>query len=202
MSANKDDTWSPGKAKEKISDEKIIAAYEYFGSLRRSAQALNRSHEYVRDRLKKIDYDFKPAQRFEKGKLNEKTIRGGRFSQWVKDQETHHQEFKLPRSVKKLSELSGASPDAVKSYLYSRRRSVKEFLKSLPDLRKQSAKLLADNMKIYDVENIKSYSYHIDRYSLEVHIDAILIDGLHVTFHIPDLESFINQTASQSYSRE
>ena len=101
--------------------DKIKRAYQTFGSCRKAAAVLGISYQTVRRILKAEGYELKPVGGgYMKGKhLNHPSRHYGCLAKWLRE----HPDERLPRSPKEISEITGCSQHAVRSYLYRRRKA-------------------------------------------------------------------------------
>lgn len=77
-----------------------------------------------------------------------------------------HQGERLPRSMKKISEITGFSKSLVNSYFHRRRRRLMRWLKSFPPLGELNVTLKEANGAFVPVKAIESYDFKIDPYTL------------------------------------
>lgn len=99
--------------------EKIWRAYQTHKSCRKVASLYGISYQTVRRLLKEAGYEIQqPGGHHLKGKKIP-PYHFGCLAKWLRD----HKGKKLPRSPKEISELTGCSIDAVKSYIYRRKKS-------------------------------------------------------------------------------
>jgi hypothetical protein len=110
----------------------------------------------------------------------------GRISSWLRS----HGDRKIPRDYKALSLVSGASVNAIKCYLYRQRRAARERLLTVPDLRSKRLALQAITGEKIVGSQIATYEYHVDRFTLEIGLTAVLKDGQRLVFSIPSLKVF------------
>lgn len=96
----------------------------------------------------------------------------------------------LPRNIDKLKKLSGCTKDSIVCYFYRRRKRLKDFIKTIPDLRTNPITLVDPFGRTYDSSAFRDYEYLIDKYSLKVRIMAKTFDGEKLLFDVPDIEHF------------
>lgn len=118
----------------------------------------------------------------------------GRLDEWLKK----HEGRTIPRSYPIIAEAAGVTPNAVKCYMYRRRRSIQEKISQLPDLRKLDITLLNNDGVQRHVDQIDRYDFHIDRFALVVHIVAKLNSGEIEIFPIPSLSAFMNNVKKET----
>lgn len=102
--------------------EKVWRAYQSFGSCRKAAPYLGVSYQTVRRYLKEAGYELhKRGGEHAKGK-SIPSYHFGCLANWLRE----HPGEKLPRSPQDIAELTGCSLNAVKSYLYRRRKAARK----------------------------------------------------------------------------
>jgi predicted transcriptional regulator len=134
---------------DEVPIEIIIETYQFYGTARKAAKALEMSHPTVSKHLKEagisVDYNAKAA-------INPHT---GAVATYLRN----NPGTKLPADVHKISEIVGCSVAAVKSYLHRRKHSLEEAVEQFPDLRKHNLIIRVNG----DILQTKHFSdYYID----------------------------------------
>ena len=101
----------------------------------------------------------------------------------------------LPRGVSKICKLTGCTEDQVKTFLYRRRKQVKEQLATLPELRGRVMHLEATNGSIVDMRFVQSYQFVIDHWTAKVSIIMMTELG-EFRANVPNLAEFVRQVHS------
>ncbi len=180
---------------EYIPAEKIARAYDRTGSARKAAILLQTTHKTVIKVLRGLGYEINPPRSWiytEKRRPKKHS----KFARWLRDNQKIH----LPRSLKKLSSMSGVSYAAVNSYMFRRREAIRQGLRDLPDLIDTGVILEASNIVHEDGKPITvnsrtfyNYEYFVDHYDLSVTMMAESREYPHIKFDVPDLGLFADQ---------
>jgi len=146
--------------------DRIYKAYEMYGSVRKAAKVLGVTHPTVSNYLKK--HGVKVKDRIT-SRREQATTLSGSFPDWVRK----HRGSSLPRSIKELSRMSGASYDAIRSFLYRRRKRLRSRFNNLPDLRiVPGLRMRFNNFGEIDAASIDHYEFKIDMFSGTVFVKA------------------------------
>ena len=98
--------------------EKIIRAYQVHKSCRKIAAIFHISYKTIARYLHEANVPMNPVGgTIFKGKPKTE-YHTSCLARWLRD----NPGVKLPKSPKKISEITGCSPDAIKCYLYRRRK--------------------------------------------------------------------------------
>jgi len=173
--------------------EKVIAAYQHFGSLRKAAKACGISKDTVVTILKRSGVaQTHMAVLPDKASYNPLSIYS-KFAVWHKD---HAHDKNLPSSIQGLAKLAGVSCDTVKCYFYRRRKIVSDMLKTLPDLRKLELTLIDIEGNEFNSKRLLEYKYEIDRYSERANVRGtveFLDPAYEVIVPIASVEQFVRR---------
>ena len=161
------------KKKLKITREKLILLYKQKGNLKAAAKALNVCPRTISRYLKQFNYKLKTGP-----KANHFFPHYSCMIKFVR----RFPNIKFPRSVKKISELTGCTKDAVTTYLYRRRKQVKNEVSKLPDFRHTTIKLKDTKGRIIPSSNWKAYSIYVNKWTVKLRIEAILKNNTKVKF--------------------
>ena len=101
------------------------------------------------------------------------------FAEWVSKRKDP-----LPRSVRKIAELSGFSKDQIYLYLKRRKSAAQAYLRSLGDLTELSIALVDTSGRHVNVGMFAQYELDVDKFSLLVTIKATLKFGGHLIFRL------------------
>lgn len=156
--------------------EEVIELYERLGSSRKVATALSLSPRTILTYLREVRYDLKRGRK--KGEGGRPPHLLSQVEKWVED----NPGVELPRSVSKIAEITGCSPDAVRGYISRRRAKVLDFAESLPDLTELDTLLLDLKGRPIPTQAIKWYITSVDRFSLDIIVRAYLKNGKAYTF--------------------
>ena len=177
---------------ELIPPEKIARAYERTGSARKAAILLQTTHKTVIKVLRNMGYEINPPRAWVYTEKR-RPRKHSKFADWLRE----NQSTDLPRSLKKLSEMSGVSYAAVNNYMFRRREALRERLSELPDLIDSGVVLEASNIihesgKPVAVNSraFYNYEYVVDHYDLSVTIQAESREHPDIRFDVPDLGLF------------
>lgn len=182
----------------KVPKEKVLKAYQMYGSYRAAAKAVGLTHPAVRTVILKYYPDAKPNESALAYRKKDPRHHGA-FPLWL----SMHGGKPLPRSIMKLAELSGCSRNSITCYFYRRRKAVADKLRALPDIRLIGTTLAVneDLTSAFSTNGIDSYEYLIDKYSLRVKISVLLKDKQRVIVPINDIKNYseaILEAASKS----
>lgn len=184
-----------------VSVKKVIAAYRYFGSLRKAASACGISKDTVnavllRYEVEKAKHAVLPAS----ASYNPKT----RYSDFAKWHKAHADEEDLPHSVSGLAALAKVNPNVVKCYFYRRRQGARKILRSMPNL--MALPIILEDIEGARIKtsDLADYHFAIDRYSekavLQGHMKG---DGaIEVTVLIPSIEVFASRVKKATSKSE
>lgn len=103
----------------------------------------------------------------------------GCLARWVRS----HAGTVLPRSVHNISQLTECSEDAVVSYLARRKRTIRDRLRRMGDLRKTDAVFRDRNGHRLPAKWWRSYTVRIDRFDLSIDIYARVKTGTDIIIH-------------------
>lgn len=182
----------------KIPPDKVIKAYKVLGNSFRASKALGISTGTVTRMLKDQGIDPQGDDRRIKYLGPNHFSKFVEFVKWYKSP--------LPRNIKEITELANSlgwtdiTKDMVKCYLYRRKNAFLNKLKALPDLRELNVFLEDFEGAKVPSQDIKSYKYRIDKFSLDVSIYAKLTDGRETLFELEDPSKFINTIISMESS--
>lgn len=156
-----------------------------YGTVRSAARALQINHVTLLRVLRREGIEINShAKATSTGK--KRSPHTGSFARWLKANEG----MLLPRDFDKLKKLSGCTKDSIACYFYRRRKSIKDELKTVPDLRTNPVILVDSFEERYDSGDFKHYEYLIDKFSLKVSILARLEDNTTLYFEVPDVYKF------------
>jgi molybdenum-dependent DNA-binding transcriptional regulator ModE len=163
----------------RLPEEKILRAYQVFGSLRKAGEVLGISYQTVRRCLKEHGAEMKPVgAAYRKGKRYVAGHRGV-VARLLRE----HPEVRLPRSYEGIQRLikeklgEEASLDSIRTYLYRRRKAEKERMKELGDLRKLSGLLRLVDGRSVPFRAIDSYEMKLDYHTFRYKISGVLRTG-------------------------
>lgn len=170
-------------------ERRIILAYNRYPSLRQTATLVGASKDFVLAVLRKhgIDSRAKTTARVRlTGREGRET---GRIAKWLRE----NADRKLPRDYRHIARRAGVSYNALKCYFYRRRRQIKIELDSIPSLQALNATLRTPLGKDVSTAAFATYRFLIDRFSLEVWLEARLENGEIAAFPIPKWEDFVKR---------
>ena len=168
--------------------ERIKRTYQVIQSTRKVAELLGISHDSVLRSLhdQGVEVKRQSQQTLARAKTRPLARRYSRIAVWLE----RHKDRRLPRSYAKLSQVSGATVDSIKCFLYRRRKKLMKVLEELPSLRdKRIVLVTTEDVKVRGDE-VLSYEWHIDRFSLEVSLVIRLKGGETCLCDIPYLQDF------------
>ena len=177
--------------------ERVRKTLEHHGSLRKAAKALGVKYISLWYWLKTNHVDVGSYEINYTKTLGKGMTRKGSFQDWL----LTHQDVRLPRSMVKIANIAGFTPNAVKCFFYRERTLIKDSLKNLPPLGKLNASLETEEGTLVNTKTIKKYSFLIDRYSLKATMEGELTDGTLFRVFIPSLEEFQKSIRSASESK-
>jgi predicted transcriptional regulator len=166
-----------------VPEEAIILAYRHERSVRKVAAALGISTFTVRKYLKNSGEPLRPAHKSRFSGCAPLSHRGA-LARWIRENPGKT----LPTSPSAIAAITGSSLPAVKSYLYRRRKSLRSFVHSLPDLRKIDFLLKTGSETVRSSE-IASYSVLLEPKLLRLVVKGKLRSSRPFKFSIsnPDL---------------
>jgi hypothetical protein len=157
-------------------------------SIRRTARTLGVSHialtRYIVSEGIKLPKK-KPKRYVEMFPKHAKQASKAKFVKWIEA----HPDVKLPRSIKKIVELTGLTADQVKVYLSHERRKLRIRLKAIPHLGAKELTFVDLDGNAIFLEPKMKYRFAVDHWSLNVYI---VIDD-HKCL-IKDLDDFERRT--------
>lgn len=172
-----------------VSIQKVIAAYNHFGSLRLTGKACGISKDTVVEVLRREGIAQKRSTTLpKKASLGPKHAYSD-FARWHNE---HAQDKDLPSGIKALAKLAGVSPDVVKCYFYRRRKQAAKLLQGVPNLKRLNVTLEDIEGNTFITSNLSEYRYIIDRFSERAALQG-KINNVEVTAIIPSIEQFVSR---------
>lgn len=162
----------------RVSPQKILKTYKELGSTVATAKRLGVSRHTVSRHLKVLGVVLKKGRKKGSQPHNKKQ-HSGCLPQWLRE----HPHAELPRSPKKIAELTGCSKDAVRTYLYRRRNQVLVAVGELPWLK--SAKVMLTSVEGYMIPGkdiFRVESIVVDPYTFRATVSVQLRSGAWTTF--------------------
>jgi hypothetical protein len=164
----------------------ILKAYKVHKTLVGAARALCIDVKTLKRVLQENGVEINKPSFTDIQKYGAMSRREGCFAQWLR----LYKGTKLPRNMREIAEITGCTYDSVKSYLRYRKERIKEVLRGLPDIREMDVNLV-DTLGYYvSSKEIKSYEYHIDKYSCDVVMMITMFDGTVTSAHINNIHGF------------
>jgi hypothetical protein len=162
-----------------LSPEKIVRAYQVFGSYRAAARILKISHWVVRRYVKEKGIPVKPiGGSWQKGKT---FVSGhhGKLARFLRDFPGVRLPHEYEEIQKLVKEKSGVdiTLDAIRTYIYRRRKAEKERMNSLPPLDSLPGTILLEDKRKIPFRSIESYTMKIDYHTFEYLISGKLRTG-------------------------
>lgn len=175
-----------------LNPQKVIAAYNHFGSLGKTAKACGISKTAVTHVLQRYGTGQK-----KKAKLPGKVALAPnkKYTDFARWHSAHLNDPDLPYGITAIAKLAGVSVDTVKCYLYRRRRMAAKALASLPDLRKLPIALEDIEGNVFETSSLVEYRYVIDRFAAKAAICGKILECStgEITAIIPSIEQFCNR---------
>ncbi len=172
MSTSETGMEQDAKSRNEVSPQKAVQAYKVFGSYRKAAEVLGVGYQVVRKHVKESGIPVKPSGgSWLKGKKYIAGHRGGlaRFLRDFPDVRLPH-EYESIQALIKEKTGEEVSPDAIRCYIYRRRKAEKERMLSLPDLRSLPGTFRIEDERMIPFRSIESYhlslNYHTFRYGI------------------------------------
>ena len=138
----------------------LIKLYKEYGTITAVAKFLNMNRKTLNSYYRK--YNIPITKGHPKNTSHKKW---NSLMKWYKENQ-----ITLPRSVTKIAKLSGCSIDSVKCFFYRKRKEMKNFIASLPDLRKTQIKIKG----IFPINYAKSYELTFDKWTMKLKITLYL----------------------------
>jgi hypothetical protein len=177
-----------------VTAERFRAACKEKGTIIGVAKALKINRITVRRMACKLGIDFKHEAGKPKGA---QTRKYSTIVKWIR----RHPDVKLPRSIKRISLLTGCGADAVKMYLYRQRKHARDAIRSLPDLRRVNARFKTPDGHTVPFKYIDWYEILFDPWLLlfKVRLKVKMSGRIHV-FRLKNLKAIVcsDQSASKS----
>ena len=179
--------------------ERVKATLRRFGTIRQCATVLTVSHTALRVFLKREGlgeaYDPRLAKQARLVKMrshSRKNVAG--LAKWLES----HQEEGLPSgSLKDIARMTDCTVDQVKTYMYRKRREVREKLRTLPNLREREITLLAMDGQVVDTKDVDWYKFTLNRKNFTVML--MLTNGdRNWKVAVPKLDDFIRNVTDSS----
>jgi hypothetical protein len=176
--------------RKKFDDEMLRKLWEGHGSTYAISKRLKCTHEHVRRELKRIGIEAV----LKKGEHHPLTYIGdnvtprehGVVARWLRT----HPDIRLPRNVGEIARIIGCEPGHVSTYFYRRRRKQIAKLDRLPDIRVLDLLLKDTDGNEHDSAHIADYRFTVEMWGLTTTIEATLVNGMELSFPIPDQERF------------
>lgn len=187
------DPHEPKILRRGISEQRVIAAYRHFNSLRLAGKACGISKDTVVAVLKRNGIEQTKAVRLPASASYNPKNRYSDFAKWHKE---HARDTDLPNSVTAMAKLAGVSVDTVKCYFYRRRKAASKILRALPDIRHLALTLEDIEGKTFESKHLTEYRYVIDRYSERAALQGTVSfndPAYEVTAVIPSIETFASR---------
>lgn len=146
-----------------ITPEMILKTYAQLTSVKRTAKVLGVCTRTVRRYLKAYGVSIRRG--------NVKGVKGkkwGKFPTWLRE----NRDKVLPRSIVKIAEITGCTKDQVKSYLKRERKRMRDFLRSLPDLKTFEFTLRSTDGRLVSMRYFRKCSIAFDPWSFKVKLIA------------------------------
>jgi hypothetical protein len=172
-------------SKSKSYAEKVKKAFNVHKTVRRTAKALGISRQTVSDYLKQFNIDTLPTGGAYQ-KYFPKQKKYGAFERWLLE----HPDETLPKEPIKISRMTGINPNTIRCSLYRFRKRQRDRIKKLPDIRRSEVFLEDVFERVFLTSDIKKYMLKFDKYTLELIIDAVMMDDKETSFKIRDVDSF------------
>ncbi len=160
--------------------------YIQFGKVEPIARKTGISTRTIRTYLKKAGVDLRKGR-----PKDESHYHFSKLAKWIRNNPT----TRLPRKPKAISILTGIPLNDIKTYLYRRRKSVKDFVESLPDFKVENHILIDEGGRRIPTRAFKFYVLAMDRFTFEVTIRAVLNNGKRYVFRydIEKLKGVLNE---------
>lgn len=194
---------------KQIPKEKIVKAYTIHGSYRAVASLVGLSRTSVMKAVKEagLDPNDYPSRKLRRREYTggfaewiQKKTKHGSFDEWV----TRHRFVRLPRSYKKIADISGHTYESVRCYFRHRRRMVEERIMRLPDLADCPDVVLEDdNGEVFGTQELSNVRYRFDKWTFRVRIRAEDAEGVTRTFTIKHFDQFaarLDETSKRGYA--
>ena len=169
----------PSIFEEGLSEKDILKVYEKGLSCRKGAAELGIDPKTYRKYLAKLGMSSAGYKRPSPGPTIEfaNGYRVPKLLLWCRE----HPHRKLPRSLKRIAQITEIPFETVRSYLVKRKHRMLLWAKSLGDLRALKGTIIIDDTgRHIPVEMISSYEMRIDIYDLKVKLTIVLRGGVYL----------------------
>ena len=143
--------------------EEIKNIYEKCGTVAKAASVIGVSEKTFKTYLKIMNYPTKRGAKMT-SILPENHKHYSKFIEWIRE----NSEISLPRSIKKIELLTGCSYNAVRSYLYRRKKNIQDKLIKIPDLTKINLFVRSTKGKVFSTKTTKEYKTKVDSFNLKI----------------------------------
>lgn len=152
------------------------------GSLREGARKIGVHHVVLARYCRKNGITIPNAMMEESRRFD---LHFGAYPKWLRE----NPGVSLPKSIRRISEITGCTADEIKSYMYRRRRETREVIRTIPDLRKGSLMLKTLTGEWVDTSAIAKYNYVVNHWSCETVITLAVGGQVHMV-PVPDIKEF------------
>ena len=168
----------------KPTKQDLVTLYNKYGTISGVARELKIPRSTLNYYFRK--YQIEVKQGHPKGKRHKQ------WSQLIKWLKENHAVF--PRSISKITKLTGCTYPSVQQYFKRKRKEIKVFVSSLPDLRKTNIKLVTKSGRIFPIRFAKKYTVVPDLWTFQLKVTLYLkpTGKKKITF-IVDKEDLIQQ---------
>lgn len=143
----------------RFSEKEVREVYEEAGTVKGAAETLEVNPKTLSLWLKEMGVSVRRGRPIKPG------FHDGCFAVWLRN----HPGQKIPRSIKKLAKMTGCSYEEIKSYLYRRRRNIRNRIEKVLDV--------AKSWGPYPWRAVDHMTAELDMYRFLVRLDVYFKNG-------------------------
>ena len=169
-----------------ITIDDIKKYYIQFGKIDPIARKTGISTRTIRTYLKEAGVELRRGR-----PANEGGFHFSKLAKWIRANPT----IPLPRKPKDIATLTSIPINDIKTYLFRRRKAVKDFVESLPDFKKQAYIFIDKEGRRIPTQAFKFYILSVDKFTLVINIRAVLNNGKRYVFKytMNELKGVLNE---------
>ena len=177
--------------KRGLSDTDMVEDYKKGLSLNDLTEKYQVSKKTIQRRLIKYNVEMRPTGKPLDLERRSPTYHYGKMAQWLRE----NPDVKLPRSIKKISEMTGLPYNIIHTYIKHRKVASKRFQSQIDITKWNKPYLLATDGKLIPIQGIKSYKVDVDFVKQIVTLDCLLKINIRkkIMFPLKEIKSLIRK---------
>ncbi len=169
-----------------ITIDDIKKYYIQFGKVGPIARKTGISTRTIRTYLKTAGVELRRGRPKDEGGFH-----FSKLAKWIRA----NPKVPLPRKPGDISKLTSIPINDIKTYLFRRRKSVRDFVESLPDFKTKNYILVDTGGRRVPTRAFKFYILSIDKFTLDIRVRAVLNNGKRYIFKytMNELKGVLNE---------